>query len=143
MATPDFNALWLHYPDVSKPCDGRWANQCAIRMSVALNAEKTVTVSKTTYTEPKCAHGHARGAESLANWLYRKIGRPRMFKDGGTAKEKLASQSGIIFFKNCFTRAGEHRRIGDHIDLWKNGSVTPIGYDDPRNHAEAVWFWKL
>ncbi len=59
------------------------------------------------------------------------------------AKGKLGDQSGIIFFKNCFTRGGETRRIGDHIDLWKNGSVTVNGFDDPSNNAEQVWFWKL
>lgn len=81
MAKPSFVNLWKAYSDLlitypdAKPCDGPWANQCAIRMSMTLNAELTIKVNKSTYTEPKCAHEHARGAESLANWLSMEVSK--------------------------------------------------------------------
>jgi len=112
-------------------------------MSITLNAEQNITVDRGTYTEPKCAHGHARGAESLANWLSGKsrLGRPKVFTDGAKAKRDLASKQGIMFFKDCFVRAGETARIGDHIDLWNAGSTKT--YSDPDNMSAQVWFWEL
>jgi hypothetical protein len=142
MAKPSFVNLWNSYPDHTvRQCDDGYANECAIRLSITLNTEKTLTVSKTTYSEPKCSHCHARGAESLANWLYVKLGPPKIYKDGAAAKRELASKKGVIFFKDCFVRAGEKRQIGDHIDLWWTGMT--CSYDDPGNKAKQVWFWEL
>ena len=138
---PNFEKLWNGYPTEDAPCDGGWGNQGAIRMSVALNAEGTIKISSATYSEPRCAHGHARGAESLATHLWRVIERPAIYTDGKAAKKKLAGKNGIIFFKDCFTRSGETARRGDHIDLWQLG--TPKGFDDPDNHAAQIWFWSL
>ena len=71
---PTFLSLWSSYPTEQKPCDQGWENQCAIRMSVCLiNAGFHLT----QYTEPKCKHGHARGAESLANYLWQQVGPPK------------------------------------------------------------------
>lgn len=142
MATPSFVNLWSNYPTESAPCDGPWDNQCAIRMSITLNAEGSITVDSGTYTEPKCSHGHARGAESLANWLWRNhLKRPKIYTDGGAAKIDIASKKGIIFFKDCFQRSGETTRRGDHIDLW-NAGLTKT-YNDPSNLSAQVWFWEL
>jgi hypothetical protein len=111
-------------------------------MSLALNGEKTIIVDAYTYPEPKCSHGHARGAESLANWLWRRhLGRPKIFTDGAKAKRRLQDKIGIIFFKDCFTRSGEAVRRGDHIDLWLKGLTK--GYSDPANKSAQVWFWEL
>ena len=140
-ARPSFLNLWSVYPRTNDPCDGPWNNQCAIRMSLCLNDEGTFTVNASTYSEPKCSHGHARGAESLANWLQRRLGRPRRFTDPAAAKRELMGSSGIIFFKDCFTRSGETTRRGDHIDLWRNGTVKT--YSDPSNKSAQVWFWAL
>lgn len=142
MATPSFVNLWSNYPTESSPCDGPWDNQCAIRMSITLNAEKSITVDSGTYTEPKCSHGHARGAESLANWLWRNhLSRPSIYTSGATAKTSIASKKGIIFFKDCFTRSGSTEQTGDHIDLWNAGTTKT--YNDPQNNARQVWFWEL
>jgi hypothetical protein len=113
-------------------------------MSIALNGEGTIQVNLDTYPkEPKCSHNHARGAESLANWLYgrARLGRPRIYTDGAAAKRVIATKTGIIFFKNCFTWDGESRANGDHIDLWDK-SITR-GFSDPSNNASEVWFWEL
>jgi hypothetical protein len=138
---PEFTKLWNSYPPVKSPCDGPWGNQCAIRMSLALNGEGAIKITKQTYSEPKCAHGHARGAESLANHLSAKLGRPKIYTDGATAKRAIAGDSGIIFFKDCFIRPGESVQLGDHIDLWMLGETKT--FRDPENRSAQVWFWKL
>lgn len=139
---PRFILLWGSYPTVSDPCEQGWTNQCAIRMSIALNTERTITVSASSYSEPRCQHGHARGAQSLATWLWsRHLGRPRIFSDTAAAKHTLGSEQGIVFFKDCFTRAGQSTRSGDHIDLWLRGLTKT--YDDPGNHSAQLWFWEL
>lgn len=142
MPTPSFINLWNGYPTVASPCDGPWGNQCAIRMSIALNTEMTIKINKSTYSEPKCAHEHARGAESLANWLWKNhLGRPKIYTDNVNGKKDIQSKQGIIFFKDCFTRGGEAARSGDHIDLWFKGIAK--GYTDPANKASQIWFWEL
>jgi hypothetical protein len=142
MVKPSFHGLWNAYPLERSPCDGPWENQCAIRLSLAFNAEKTIRVNKQSYTEPKCAHGHARGAESLVNWLWRHhLGRPTILTSGHKAKLSLRSKTGIIFFKDCFTRSGQSRATGDHIDLWNAGLTK--GFNDPENRATQIWFWSL
>ena len=110
-------------------------------MSVALNTEGTIPIGKNTYSEPKCAHGHARGAESLANFLFGKMGRPTQFTDGAKAKKAIVGMQGIIFFKDCFTREGEKVAVGDHIDLWLLDKT--MTYSDPTNLSKQVWFWTL
>lgn len=143
MAKPSFINLWNAYPTVSSPCDGPWDNQCAIRMSIALSGEMTLKVNTSTYTEPKCAHGHARGAESLANWLEKRLFYPR--KVGGSAQDREAfkDKTGIIFYKDCFARTGQtaENRTGDHIDLWNRGLTK--GFSDGAYQSKAVWFWEL
>ena len=105
-------------------------------------SDLTIKVNKETYSEPKCSHGHARGAESLANWMWkRNLGRPAIYTSGAVAKQALVSKTGIIFFKNCFTRAGSTAQTGDHIDLWNKG-ITKT-YSDPDNKSAQVWFWEL
>lgn len=142
MAKPSFVNLWSNYPTEQSPCDGGWANQCAIRMSLTLNGEGTIQVNSGTYTEPKCSHGHARGAESLANWLWSKhLGRPKIYTDPAAGKTDIASKKGILFFKDCFTRPGESASVGDHIDLW-NAGITKT-FNDPSNNSAQLWFWEL
>ncbi|BAP42605.1 putative uncharacterized protein [Pseudomonas sp. StFLB209] len=150
MAKPSFINLWKAYQDILEahpagdPCDGGWDNQCAIRMSIALNGERSIRINKSTYSEPKCAHDHARGAESLANWLWKHhLGRPTILTGSVADRKKLAQKTGIIFFKDCFARGGEsfEQRSGDHIDVWSRGSTQT--YDDPAHRSKQVWFWEL
>jgi len=142
MAKPSFSILWKSYPTVSNPCDDDWRVQCAIRMSITLNTEGTIHINKNAYSEPKCSHGHARGAESLANWLWKHhLGRPKIFPNSEKAKKSIKSENGLIFFKDCFIREGEVMRRGDHIDLWKLGIT--LTFSDPGNQSRNVWFWEL
>ncbi|MDF0729350.1 type VI secretion system amidase effector protein Tae4 [Pseudomonas entomophila] len=145
MAKPAFINLWNAYPTDASPCDGPWDNQCAIRMSIALNGEHTIKVNARTYSEPRCAHDHARGAESLANWLWKHhLGAPLQLSGSAADRRKLSEKRGIIFFKDCFARAGQsfENRTGDHIDLWDRGRVTGY-FADQAHRSKAVWFWEL
>lgn len=144
MAKPSFINLQQAYPKVADPCDQPWGNQCAIRMSIALNGEKSIRVNKSTYTEPKCKHDHARGAESLANWLWRHhLGRPLIIGGSAADRQVLRDKRGIIFFKDCFRRASEtlEQRSGDHIDLWNRGLTQ--GFNDGDYLSKQIWFWEL
>ena len=141
---PKFVDLWNAYGKLlknhgKKPCDQKWANQCAIRMSICLIK---AGMPFDNYSEPKCKHGHARGAESLANWLWKNhLKPPKIYPKVKEAKTALKQSQGLIFFKNCFTRDGETARTGDHIDLWYKSKV--MTYDDPKNHSHQVWFWEV
>jgi hypothetical protein len=152
VAKPSFINLWnaysrllVEHPD-GHPCDGPWDNQCAIRMSIALNAEHTIKVDNSTYSEPKCAHGHARGAESLANWLWKKgqLGRPAIYTNGASDRDKILNKVGIIFFKDFFYQPNdaEGHPSGDHIDLWDCG-ITGTRNSDYFHRSKSVWFWEL
>lgn len=114
-----------------------------IRFTIALNVEGTIQVNPQTYSDKKCSHGHARGAESLANWLHKQIGPPEKGKgkNVGKFKTQRSSEQGIIFFEDCFQRKGENSQRGDHIDLWDRGKT--VGFGDPLNHSREVWFWPL
>ncbi len=136
---PSFDVLWRHYPTVMDPCDGGWNDQCAIRMSIALEA---AGISLAAYDEPVCAHHHARGAQSLGDWLWRNhLRRPELFRNGKIAKAVCRDKQGIIVFKDCFKRRGETQMRGDHIDLWRR-SVTKT-WNDPLDRSRQVYFWEL
>lgn len=130
---PSFSQLWLGYPADLAPCDGPWDNQCAIRMSIALIA---AGFDLSSYTDPMCAHGHARGAESLANFLYRRIARPRILT-GTEFQRATDAKTGIVFFKDI---AGFRGGFGDHIDLWNKDRTKTGGY---ASVSSQTWFWEL
>lgn len=135
---PAFSKLWDKYPTtrIGGGC-ARYENQCAMRMSAALAA---AGMQLSGYGDPTCGAGgvtHARGAESLANHLWRTIGRPRIYKAGSDPESLIAGQTGIVFFKDIRGfRAGR----GDHIDLWKKNKTKTGAYF---SSAKQVWFWKV
>lgn len=139
----DFSKLDCNYPKDNSPCDDTpaWPNQCAIRMSLALNGEGSHPVNAGTYSEPKCSHNHARGAESLANWLWTAY-KPAFKYTPAEAETKLKDRTGIVFIKNCFTRPGETEKNGDHIDLW-NKTEMKTQTTDLFLEGEEVWFFSV
>jgi Type VI secretion system (T6SS), amidase effector protein 4 len=127
-----FNRLWASYPAVQMPCDGAYKNQCAIRMSISLIGAGFLLGG---YTEPRCRHGHARGAESLAQFLSRSA-RPERLA-GAAAQNRVSGRTGILFFRNLTGfRGGE----GDHIDVW-DGTATKTGAYFTT--SQEVWFWPV
>lgn len=141
MPKPTAYQLFLNYPypPVRNPCLDGYSNQCAIRMSIAL---ENSGVDLSTYPGNKCSHGHARGAQGLANFLKKIWGPPTWtyIRNRSRAKRLLQSHHGVIFFKNCFTRSGEAGRWGDHIDVWFLGGAQTY---ENFSGSDAVWFWKL
>jgi hypothetical protein len=129
-----FAELSAAYPSTQHPCGDGWENQCAIRMSIALEG---AGFSLANYSDPKCSHGHARGAESLANHLWRTLGRPQVFASPSGAKSSLLSKRGIIFFKDI---AGFRNGTGDHIDCW-DGTSTKTG--EYFSYCKQAWFFGL
>jgi hypothetical protein len=130
---PHFVLLWIAYPTVNHPCDGPWDNQCAIRLSLCLiNAGFPLT----NYTEPVCSHGHARGAESLANYLYNQVGRPKIAKTPTQGQSNVSGKNGVVFFKDI---TGFRGGRGDHIDVWMNGLTKTGDYFDS---SKETWFWE-
>lgn len=124
----------MSYPTELHPCDGPWDNQCAIRVSIALQG---ANFDLSTYTDPTCAHGHARGAESLANFLWRQIARPQIYTSSTSFRETARSIRGIVFFKDI---SGFRGGTGDHIDLWDKGQTKTGEY---ASLSRQVWFWEL
>lgn len=131
--TINFAELTAHYPTEQHPCGDGWDNQCALRMSLALEGSG---FSFSGYSDPVCSHGHARGAESLANHLWRSLGRPQIFTAGASAKSSLSGKCGIVFFKDI---TGFRNGSGDHIDLW-DGNRTRTG--EYFSYCKQVWFFK-
>lgn len=137
MSKPSFESLSTHYPTerINGGCTN-YENQCAIRLSYALSGAGTPIDS---YTDPTCTVGDqkfARGAESLANFLYKRFGIPEKHLSA-VARERIAKRTGIVFFKDI---AGFRGGIGDHIDLW-DGSATKTG--EYFTSSSQVWFWEL
>ena len=168
-AFPSFSTLWDAYPPTQQladgsiintyPCDEgstdpitneftrRYANQCAIRLSSCLIKSG---VSLATYTDPKCNHGFARGAESLATWIWRNFRRPIIIKDARELSNFSSSdyykKSGIIFFKDFYPIGNQtsERYSGDHIDLLFNETTASyhgnyVGDPD----VKQIWFWEI
>ena len=139
-ALPLFSNLWTNYPKENHPCDQKkadgteaWSNQCAIRMSLCLIDSG---FQLTNYSEPKCKHGHARGAESLANYLWKQAGPPKIAKTADAGWKNVKNKTGLVFFKDI---AGFRGGIGDHFDLW-DGTTTKTGqYFDT---CKQSWFWE-
>ena len=148
----------------SAPCKAGVTNQCAVRMSVAL---ERCGFSLAAFDPPRRVHNgrsscdlslrHVLGAHELARYLERFWGRPTKYRRRtlGDAQESVAGQKGVIYFNNCFKRKRtDTRRKGDHIDLW-NGSeyynqIIHVGAGgDARagarlfNRADQVWFFPL
>lgn len=137
MSKPSFQSLSTHYPSerINGGCTN-YENQCAIRLSHALSGAGMPIDS---YTDPTCTVGdqkYARGAESLANYLYNRLGIPEKHSSAN-ARKNISDRTGIVFFKDI---AGFRGGIGDHIDLW-DGSATRTGEYFPS--CSEVWFWHL
>ena len=104
-----FNKLWNHHPYPDSPCNkALFANQCAIRMGVALEKSNVDTSTfdkmyprRRCYPALKHSPAHILAAQELANWIdqeHNQFGRKKVYtKD---ALESLKGQKGIVFIMN-------------------------------------------
>jgi hypothetical protein len=148
-----FKDAWGKHPanlGENYPCrkpDGTeaFANQCAIRLSIAL---KDAGFAMDRFGIAKCWYhkgaSHYIRAEELANWL--RLNQITQFGPAEIKKEVTSAdysgRTGIVFFKDFWTREGERSPSGDHIDLW-DGSQMAHGSDSYFESSVQVWFWDL
>lgn len=134
-------ALWTNYDHnvggvPQSPSDDNYPHQCAIRLGKAIEQAYGYSFNTTEYTQnwgPVTSEGWPRGAETLANFLYTKMGAPIIMSQSSFENSSYASQSGIIFFKDLTGGNGR-----DHIDIYSAGS-TGSGYYS----ASEIWFFPL
>ncbi len=124
------------------PRIGESGNNCAVRLSIALNRCGSITfdyfgsnfdsrwnrgrsnrVHYGTSGSNNCGLElpHVPGAAELARHVRAIWGTTcEVYRDTGRAPAAMAGRHGIVFFEDCFHRstdsAGEN--TGDHIDLW-------------------------
>lgn len=131
-----FAKLWANHPGVnSSPCE--FANQCAIRMGVALHKSG---VSLSSFRGARCWHGHnpkhILRAQELANWIKE---NPRNFGTRTVHRKvtysNFSGKRGIVFIKDGWGAT-------DHIDIW-DGATMKGGFTDYFAKGKEVWFWKL
>ncbi|HTU11236.1 MAG TPA: type VI secretion system amidase effector protein Tae4 [Allosphingosinicella sp.] len=137
MASLDWRQVWAHHPAPVRPCDESFANQCAIRMGVALRG---AGVDLSGFDGATCWFGHqprhVLRAQELAEWLEAQAALvgPVDKKQHATSAD-YAGRPGIVFIKDGWPSGG------DHIDIW-NGMALKGGQLDWFERGE-IWFWDL
>lgn len=132
-----FLKMWSGYPSSHPYVDPKtgedppgFDNQCAIKLSVALQATG-VDLASFKGAQVQVAAGKAAiRAEELAVWL-----KAQHFDGmhgavditGADWQDKIKDKHGIVAFKDYWTRPGEKTPTGDHIDLWNGKSLTSSG----------------
>lgn len=120
-------------PACKKASQDDHENQCAIWVSYAL---KNAGFNMEDYTEPKASDGVARGAEFLANFLWKKSAPPD--RCGRNDAHKLSGREGIVVLKD-FDNVRKGR--GVHIELW-DGEKPLSGKPQLFERCQQVWFWE-
>jgi len=179
----EFKNLWRGHPineSVQTPCiapedltnlEGRlvrrgfpvFANQCAIRMGVALKR-----AGATADQFGGCAHCsvhsrehmHIINASQLANAIDRAglpgVGPREIFKAEDAAKfyPKMFGRSGIMYIQDYWARSTDRpgNPTGDHIDVWNGYRSSAkalmewfswLGYYSNYAQAKEIWFWPV
>ncbi|HTF98384.1 MAG TPA: T6SS effector amidase Tae4 family protein [Cellvibrio sp.] len=150
MPTITAQTIWDNHPAPDSPCSTElFSNQCAIRMTVALEKSGVDTSSfNKMFPQRRCntywscrnhKPGHILAAQELADWMH---ANPTIF---GTTKQspkgtKVSSanyvgKKGIVFIMNGWGST-------DHIDIW-DGSSMKGGSPQYFSLGEQVWFWEL
>lgn len=163
---PSFQLMASAYQDYltdSAPCKADIKNQCAVRMSVAL---ERCGFSLDAFDPPNRVHRgrrscelavpHVVGAHELAKYLKKIWGETQRFHGStvDSASADLGGRPGVIYFNNCFRREAAGPSTGDHIDLWDGehyynqiirvGAGGDAGVRAPLfERADAVWFFEL
>lgn len=133
-----FADLWASYPKTSSPyldAQGKvptgYENQCAIRVSVALGGVGLTMKSFKGASVSVSGKRAAVRAQELADWLKLQpfCGLPTKPEDvtGAGWQDKIKARTGIVYFKDYWTRPGEKHPTGDHIDLWNGSRLTATG----------------
>lgn len=119
------NVVYGMYKNDSAPCKHEnIPNQCAVRLSLAMvRCGFSVELFE---DQPRVHRGraacrlddpHIVGADEFHKFLM-SVWDTGLKGKGSEIKEKIKGKPGIVYFDNCFKRADESGRRGDHIDLW-------------------------
>lgn len=167
---PAFEQLWNKYPKkevIKMRCQNKqsntsspFSNYCAINLSETLihNGIKTSN-SKAKKCWGHDGQKHILLAEEMAHWLnsqpFQWLGKCETI-DPKKFQKSLAGKTGIIFFKDYWTRGNEsfRNRSGDHIDPWNKDEITSsgmlfrdilelLGRVSDFNDSKEVWFWEI
>lgn len=135
LRTVSFAELWAAYPGGTPYVDPKtgdappaFKNQCAIRMSVTLHRVGIEMKSFRGKGQIRLdGKRTAVLASEMAEWLRLKplagIGAPENIT-GADWQKKINGRTGIVAFKNYWTRDGESGQSGGHIDLWNGSRMT-------------------
>jgi hypothetical protein len=165
-----FKEIWNNFPDenlIKARCQNKqksssspFGNYCAIMLSDALIKSGVSTVGakvKKCWGHPSMKH--ILLAEEMANWLNKSsfswLGKKQIINPN-LFQEDLDGKTGIIFFKDYWTRGNESfpNRSGDHIDLWNEDEISSggmtsraiyefFGVVSDLNKSKEVWFWEV
>jgi hypothetical protein len=119
------NVVYGCYKNDPAPCKhDNIPNQCAVRLSLAMvrcgfSLELFEPQSRIHQGRESCQldDAHVVGADEFQRYLIT-VWETGLKGKGGEIKEAIQGKPGIVYFDNCFKRAGESARRGDHIDLW-------------------------
>ena len=178
-----FKELWRGHPineSVMTPCiapqpltnlEGKaigqgfpvFANQCAIRMGIALR-RSGVTAGQLSGCQHCVVHTredmHFINANQLANAILRAnlagVG-PREILKGADPSQfypRLLGRTGIIYIQDYWQRTSDNpgRPTGDHIDVWNGYRSSAkwlmewfswLGYYSNYAQAGEIWFWEV
>ncbi|CAH0354231.1 type VI secretion system amidase effector protein Tae4 [Aquabacterium sp. CECT 9606] len=166
-----FANLWAAYPkerDPYRDAKGKvpagFDNQCAIRVSSALHHVGVTMKSFKGAAVQLDGQRAAIRAEEFATWLKLQpfCGLPSKPHNitGPDWQQKIKGKTGIIFFKDYWSRDGEvSHASGDHVDLWNKDRLTPgfasfmrftlglnassiLGFSD-LGKAKEILFWEV
>jgi hypothetical protein len=137
-----FTELWTNHPGSAvRPCDASLVNQCAIRMSVALELSGVDTSSfEELYPGRRCWFGHSPAhilaAEEMANWMGActgVFGIPYVYRSD---RSGVNGKKGIVFIKDGWSQGG------DHIDLWDRTTMK-AGRASWLSKGSEIRFWRM
>lgn len=179
----EFKHLWRGHPineSVQTPCiapddltnlEGRmirrgfpvFANQCAIRMGVALR-RAGVQPEQITGCADCAVHGrvhmHYINAAQLANAIERAklpgVGPREVYigADANAFYPKMFGRTGIMYIQDYWQRSTDRpgSPTGDHIDVWNGYRSSAkwlmewfswLGYYSNYAQAKQIWFWPV
>ncbi|WP_211665345.1 T6SS effector amidase Tae4 family protein [Leucothrix arctica] len=141
--------FWHNHPGRENVCDDTlFANQCAIRMSTALELSGVIIpvdrrILRRCTTEYRAfsdhnhglVKGHVLAAQELANWIK---SEPSTFgsREVVHSKEEILGRSGVIFFRDGWGTT-------DHIDVWDGESLVGGFPSYFETEFKELWFWDL
>jgi hypothetical protein len=131
---------WIGYP--SYVTDPRYANTCAIRMSLALvRCSVLVSPGRLRVLEGECKGRMLEpGQANLSRIMVRLWGAPEKYKGGMAAKKGIGNRCGVISFYRLWGPTDQQ----GHIDM-----VAPYGGDNLACEEDCywmsaeAWFWPL